>query len=40
MPKPSKVTLGLYGEEDHGKSILLEEIDKTNYTKGELQSRI
>lgn len=36
MPKPSKVTLGLYGEEEQGKSILLEEIDKTNYTKGEL----
>lgn len=38
MPKPAKVTLGVYGEEEMGKSILLEQIDKTNYNKGELLS--
>ncbi len=40
MPKPNKITIGIYGEEEQGKSILLEEIHKTNHTKAELQSRI
>ncbi len=30
----------MYGEEEQGKSIMLEEVDKTNYTKKELLERI
>lgn len=36
LPQPSKITLGLYGEEEKGKSIFLEEIDKNNFSKKEL----